>query len=80
MVIPDGKDVECFLDRTKSHFSKLGGKRSDDQRRRQMEQLIAQLGEEAAKKLDPAMISGAIDIQMVENISLLPNRKIRIFI
>ena len=40
-----------------------------------MEQLIAQLGEEAAKKLNPAMISGAIDIQMVENISLLPNSK-----
>ena len=36
---------------TKAHFSNAGGQMSEDQKKRQRDQLISQIGEEAAQKI-----------------------------
>ncbi|GAX74597.1 hypothetical protein CEUSTIGMA_g2045.t1 [Chlamydomonas eustigma] len=70
--IPEGQEVECFLNKVKKHFSVTGGERSESQKENQKQLLIKQLGE-AASNVDPTMLETAVNMQMVENISLLPN-------
>ncbi|KAG1678590.1 hypothetical protein FOA52_012597 [Chlamydomonas sp. UWO 241] len=74
MEVPEGKDVECFLDSVKAHLLRAGGTKNEAMRAAQKEQLLAQLGPQAAS-IDVAVLENAMNIQMVENIALLPNSK-----
>uniref|UniRef100_A0A7R9VTC5 Uncharacterized protein n=1 Tax=Chlamydomonas euryale TaxID=1486919 RepID=A0A7R9VTC5_9CHLO len=71
--MPEGKEVECLLDAVKEHFAGVGGK-TDAGRKSQREQLMSQLGQQASM-VDPSMLERALDMQMVENVMLLPNNQ-----
>ncbi|KAG2482944.1 hypothetical protein HYH03_018169 [Edaphochlamys debaryana] len=70
--VPEGREVECLLDTLKAHFRLSGGTKTAAQLAAQREQLIAQVGPQAAA-LSADMLAAALDMQMVESVPLLTN-------
>lgn len=71
--IPQGKEVECLLDKLKAHFRRAGGQKTEEQRQAHKQHLLQQVGNDAASKVNDQMLQAAMDIQMVESVALLVN-------
>eukprot|EP00887_Chlorella_sp_A99_P000002 scaffold16.g2.t1 len=67
-----GKEVECLLDRIKDHFRTAGPAKTAVQQAAQQAALLKSLPEES-RGLDPALLSLATSMGLVENIALLSN-------
>lgn len=71
--LPPGKECESFLDHLKKHFCRSGGGKTAAQKAAHRKAILDQLGPESAGKIDQGVLEAATDLQMVENIALLPN-------
>ncbi|GFR48092.1 hypothetical protein Agub_g9779, partial [Astrephomene gubernaculifera] len=71
--VEEGREVESLLDPLKEHFKRAGGVKTEAQREAHRQQLVQQVGAEAAAKLSDQMMAAALDIQMVETLPLLVN-------
>ncbi|KAL4423794.1 hypothetical protein ABPG75_001095 [Micractinium tetrahymenae] len=71
--MPEGKEVECLIDRLKEHFASAGPKKSEAQIRAQQAELLSRLPE--GSNIDPRVLNVATSLNMVENVSLLSNAR-----
>lgn len=71
--MPEGKEVECLIDRLKEHFASRGPKKSEAQIRAQQADLLSRLPE--GSNIDPRVLDVATSLNMVENISLLSHAR-----
>lgn len=69
LVQPEGKEVECLLDRLKEHFASASPVTSNA---RQKEALLTQLTEDVRERLSQETLDAAASILMVETVQLLP--------
>lgn len=71
--MPEGKEVECLIDRLKEHFASRGPRKTEEQIRAQQADLLSRLPE--GSNIDPRVLDVATSLNMVENISLLSNAR-----
>lgn len=71
--LEEGREVECLLDRVKSHFKKTGPKKSLQQIEQQKAQLIKDLP--VGSEVHDSLLNAATSMSLVENVSLLSHAK-----
>ncbi|KAL4446282.1 hypothetical protein ABPG77_003089 [Micractinium sp. CCAP 211/92] len=71
--MPEGKEVECLINRLKKHFASCGPRKTEAQIRAQQADLLSRLPE--GSNINPAVLDVATSLNMVENISLLSNAR-----
>jgi len=72
LALPEGREVECLLDRLKEHYRQSSHPIADGAKKRQMEALKSHLPAEVQGKVDDAVLDQMAGIVLVETIALLP--------